>query len=207
MKRDKWLLGVVGAFVVALLCNLIELKNITGIPAHPLLLHAPVIFIPSLALATLVLEFKPDWRKQYGIALGFGAAVTAGATALAANAGETWEESLDFHDRIQIHDHAELGDKLKALTIRFGALIVLQLLLERGALGSLSERFQNPHAGLSVALAVVITIVAVGAALLTLATGHEGAKAVFGHGDGGRGNLRGGPPPPAGKFTGKYYGN
>jgi hypothetical protein len=190
MKKDKPLLIVVGAFVFALIAAVIEVKKFTGIPAHPLLLHAPVILVPALALATVVLQIKPEWRREYGIALGLGAMLTSAATSLTANSGEAWQEMLDQRDQLQIHDHAELGDKLKALVILFAVLILIQLLLERGALGSLSERFSDPRAALPMALSTLLVIVALGAAVLTFLTGHEGAKVVFGHEDGAPSALR-----------------
>ncbi len=177
--KDKWLLGVFGAFVVALLLNVVELKTITGIPAHPLLLHVPVILIPTLALVAIVFAAKPDWRRTYDIAYGFGAAATAAGTVLAANAGEQWEEMISAADRLAIHEHAELGDTLKVVVLIFAALVVLQVAIDRGALGSLGERFRGDRKPLAVLLSVAIAALAIGAGALTVATGHEGAKTVF----------------------------
>lgn len=182
MRNDKWFLGVLGAFIFSLLCNALSINSFLGVPAHPLLLHMPVIFIPVLAIATLVFIFRPDWRKVYGIAWGFGAMLTTAATTVAAGAGEAWEGKLDPRAQLLIHDHTELGDKLKVLVVLFAALVLVQLALDRGIPQSLAARFANPRSGPSVALAVVLGVVAIGAGALTFATGHEGAKAVFGHG-------------------------
>lgn len=178
--RDKWLLGVIGAFVVALLLNVVALKTLTGIPAHPLLLHIPVVLIPALAAAALVFAVKPDWRRTYGIAYGLGAAATTAGTVLAANAGEQWEEMISAADRLAIHEHAELGDTLKVVVMIFAALVILQVAIDRGALGALGERFRADRSLPAVLLSVAISALAIGAGVLTVATGHEGAKAVFG---------------------------
>lgn len=182
MRNDKWFLGVLGAFIFSLLCNAISISSFLGVPAHPLLLHMPVIFIPVLTIATLVFIFRPDWRKAYGIAWGLGAMLTTAATTLTAGAGESWEGKLNPRDQLLIHDHAELGDKLKVLTILFALLVLIQLAVDRGIPASIAARFSDPRSGLSIALAVVLGVVAIGAGALTFATGHEGAKAVFGNG-------------------------
>lgn len=195
MKNDKWFLGVLGAFVVALLSNLIRPSSITGIPAHPLLLHTAVIFIPTLAIVTLVFVFRPDWRKRYGIAWGLGAMVTFAATSLTVNAGGEWEDTLDPHDKMAIHEHAELGDTLHNVLLLVTLLILFQLAVDRGYPQKIAARFADSRAILSMLLAGALAIGAVAVGALTVATGHEGAKVVFGHGDADRGgDFR----PPAG---------
>ncbi len=177
--KDKVLAGLIAGFVLALLLNVIELGTITGIPAHPLLLHMPVIFIPTLAIAAITFAFRPDWRRTYGVAYGIGAIVTTAGTVLAANAGEKWEGTLSAVDQMAIHDHAELGDTLKVVVMVFAALILLQVAVDRGALGKIGERLSAPT--LNLWLGILVAAVAIGAGALTVATGHAGAKAVFGH--------------------------
>lgn len=196
--RDKVLVGLLAGFVLALLLNVIELGTITGIPAHPLLLHMPVIFIPSLAIAAVTFAFRPDWRRAYGVAYGIGAIITTAGTVLAANAGEKWEETLSSFDRIAIHDHAELGDKLKVVVMLFAALILLQIAVDRGALGNIGERLSAPT--LNLWLGIVVAVVAIAAGALTVATGHEGAKTVFGHEQRADGGPPGGGPDGDGDY-------
>jgi hypothetical protein len=192
MKNDKWFLGVVAAFVVSLLTNLISIGSITGIPAHPLLLHTAVIFIPTLALATLAFVARPDWRKRYDIAWGMGAMVTFAATSLTVNAGGAWKDTLDPREKLAIQDHAELGDTLHNVLLLVVVLILIQIAVDRGIPAKLAARFSNPRSALSMALAGLLAVGAIATGVLTVAVGHEGAKVVFGHGD--RAD-RGGPPP------------
>src|SRR6476659_1241847 len=108
--KDKWLLGLAGGYIVALLLNAVEIKTLTGLPAHPLLLHMPVIFVPMLATAAIVFALKPSWRKRYDIAYGIGAVVALAGTTLAAGAGEAWEktkEQMGSPDMEAIHHHGE----------------------------------------------------------------------------------------------------
>jgi hypothetical protein len=41
----------------------------SGLPAHPLFVHVPVILIPAAVIAALVFMARPDWLGRYGIAL------------------------------------------------------------------------------------------------------------------------------------------
>ena len=36
------------------------------LPAHPLLIHAPIVLLPIAAIATVVLVVKPAWRARAG---------------------------------------------------------------------------------------------------------------------------------------------
>jgi hypothetical protein len=193
---DKWMLGLGGGFVVALLFSAISLKTITGIPAHPLLLHVPVVLIPSLAIAAIVFAVKSEWRERYDIAYGIGAIVTMASTIVTANAGENWEHMLSGPRRMAIHDHAELGDKLKVVVVVFAALIMIQIVIDRGIVEGLSARFSNTRGGLAVGLSVLIAAVAIGAGVLTVIVGHEGAKVAFKDQAGG---------PARGQFPGQFY--
>src|ERR1700761_1902638 len=41
----------------------------SGLPAHPLSVHVPVILIPTTAVAAVVFMVQPVWFRRYGIAL------------------------------------------------------------------------------------------------------------------------------------------
>src|SRR6202453_722634 len=41
----------------------------SGLPAHPLFVHVPVVLIPTSVVAAVVFVFKPQWLSRYGIAL------------------------------------------------------------------------------------------------------------------------------------------
>ena len=53
-------LGILGVLTFALIP--IKINTIySGLPAHPLFLHVPVILIPVAALAALALAARPSW--------------------------------------------------------------------------------------------------------------------------------------------------
>jgi hypothetical protein len=59
-----------------------------GLPAHPLLVHIPVVLVPLLGVAVVVLALRPAWRARYGPAAAVSAVVTMVGAILAAGAGE-----------------------------------------------------------------------------------------------------------------------
>jgi uncharacterized integral membrane protein len=197
--KDKWLLGLVGGFIVAVLLNLVQFKTLTGLPAHPLLIHMPVIFDPVLATAAIVFALKPSWRREYGVAYGIGASVALAGTSLAAGAGEAWEhvkEQAGSPDMAAIRHHGELGDMLRNVVLLLAILILIQIAIDRGAVTFLKGRFENPRAMLPVLLSAGIGLIAVAAAYYTFAAGHAGAKLAFG--EEARGGAQGVQPPPGG---------
>jgi hypothetical protein len=58
-------LGILGVLTFALIP--IKINTIySGLPAHPLLLHVPVILIPVAGLAALALAARPSWWVRHG---------------------------------------------------------------------------------------------------------------------------------------------
>ena len=47
----------------------------SGLPAHPLFVHVPVVLIPTTVVAAVVFMIKPQWLSRYGIALAVAALV------------------------------------------------------------------------------------------------------------------------------------
>lgn len=196
--KDKWLLGLAGGFIVAILLNAVEIKTLTGLPAHPLLLHMPVIFVPTLAVAAIVFAFKPVWRKRYDIAYGIGAVVALAGTSIASAAGGAYEEMKEAAgspNMAAIKHHGELGETLRNVMVVLALVILVQVAIDRGAFTFLKGRFDDPTAVLPVILAVGIVGLSLLAGYLTYAAGHAGAKLVFGD-QAGSGSVQG--PPPGG---------
>ena len=66
--------------------------EIFGLPLHPLIVHAAVVFVPLAALGGLLVTFFPRLRARYGwltAAFGLEAAVSALAARLSGSATHT----------------------------------------------------------------------------------------------------------------------
>ena len=78
------------------------MDSISGLPAHPLLVHLPVVAIPLAAIGAVLLALRPGWRRAYGpvvvglAALGAVGGVLAALTAIVAaghsGASRVWND-------------------------------------------------------------------------------------------------------------------
>ena len=199
LKADPWLLGLIVGGFIALIATLFTPSTIMGLPAHPLLLHMPVIFVPCLGIAAIVFAFRADWRKTYGIAYGIGAIITAFGTMVAANAGESY-----LHEKTGLAEgqvptggasanpefaalqhHADLGGDTKIVVAILVAAILIQILIDRDIVPKVSRIFSDARSAAAIALSGLIAVLAVAATVFVLLTGHAGAKLTFGDQDRG----------------------
>ena len=96
--------------------------TVDGIPAHPLVVHAVVVFLPLAAVATLLVVARPAWRRQLGVWVLLLAAAGVVAIPVATTPGEQLKQSLGGGGPlIEIHDE-------RAETLLIPALIYLALL-------------------------------------------------------------------------------
>jgi uncharacterized membrane protein len=184
--EPRALAGLALGYVVCVALLAVEPDRAFGLPAHPLLVHLPVVLIPCLVLATVALVVRPAWRARYGLALGGLAVVALAATVLAAGAGE----QLLAHERDAgglVHEHAEAADTLRVLTFALTAAILLLLARDWRV------RRGDAAGGRAVAtvLAVVALVLSAGAGFFVVRTGHLGAKATWSQ-EGGSGDDDGG---------------
>ena len=99
------------------------MDRIFDLPAHPLVVHFPVVAIPVLALLTLGIALSPTIRRKYGhftVALGV---VTAVSTFLATMSGDSLvADSEEFKGlpAFLFDDHKALGEQTRLMV--FGLL-------------------------------------------------------------------------------------
>lgn len=154
-----------------------SLDTITGIPAHPLIVHFSLVAIPLAAILVLLFVVKPSWRDMLSyFMVAMGGAIGIGVV-LAASSGESLEERVD--ESSLLDTHAELGDQLQIIGVIFGiSLIVLgvyHLLTSRNIIQFGAERSRQLLIGF-----MVIALVTSGIAVTwDVRTGHSGAKSVW----------------------------
>jgi uncharacterized membrane protein len=159
----------------------VELETLFGLPAHPLMVHLPVVIIPLAGLIAVVFAVRSQWLDRFGWGLVALSGLGALGGILAAGSGEGLEEMGESGGRVE--EHAEMGELARTLGIVF-FLVVLGVVLARhlarkkgeGATGVWG--FVGSKAGAVVAAAALV--VSAGAATYTIsAAGHEGAKLVW----------------------------
>jgi predicted membrane protein DUF2231 len=95
----------------------IEIDELFGLPAHPLLVHVPVVLIP-LALLAALLALWPAVRRPALVATAVLAVVGAVGAVLAVGAGDKLQDRVRETERVE--EHAEQGERVELPAIAFG---------------------------------------------------------------------------------------
>jgi hypothetical protein len=210
------ILGVLGLLTFALIP--VRINTIySGLPAHPLFLHVPVILIPVAGLAALALAARPSWWARHGVWVTAVAVVALGATNLTMGAGEELREDLfggsggfvapgGVGGSNLIAQHADAADTLRIFVILFTAALIVTLAVYRADTGITS--LDGVLAGMrdtpavTALLRLAVAVLAVGSLYYVFHTGDLGAKAVW------QGRIHGGGfgGPSGGGGVGSLFG-
>jgi uncharacterized membrane protein len=170
------------------------LDQVFGVPAHPLLVHIPVVFIPLTLLVAIVAVAWARGRKVLSLVVLGCATVGMLFAQLAVMSGESLEERV--REDSLVHQHAELGEGTRTFAILVFLVAVAFVVREwRGGLRvRLAERAGTLLAPRRIGLAISVALIAVSAltTVWVVRTGHVGAKAVWNErtlnaGEGGQG--------------------
>ncbi|MEQ1873690.1 MAG: DUF2231 domain-containing protein [Ilumatobacteraceae bacterium] len=138
-----------------------------GTPAHPLLVHIPIVLLPLLSVIAIVMAAKPAWRSRLTWPLLAATLITAAVTVWATQAGEQLQDALQPALGSKGDRHAELGDQTALLaTIFFVGTLAMAVM----------DRWFKRLTRSAVALAWVVAVVGVVTAVWVIRTGHEGAR-------------------------------
>ena len=162
------------------------MDTITGLPAHPLVVHFSIVAIPLAAILVVLYTVIRSWRSVLAYLItGMGALIAIGVV-LAASSGEALEETSEESSLLQTH--AELGDQLQIIGIVFGlSLVALGLYSILSARSIITFGESRDHTVL-VALMALALVTSTVATVWDVRTGHSGAKAVWSEeGEGGEG--------------------
>ena len=94
--------------------------QISGLPAHVLLVHAVVVLVPLTAAVLVACAIWPSLLRRTGVFLPLLALVTLGCVPLTTHAGE-WLEKHTASTPL-LRKHTELGDSLLPWTVALFAL-------------------------------------------------------------------------------------
>jgi hypothetical protein len=144
-----------------------------GLPAHPLLVHAAVVFMPMVALAVAALPLFPGYRTRYASWVMAAAAGSVVFGWLVTQTGENFETALGEQNAL-LEQHAQLGDTTIYFTVSTLLASVLVVWVERAKSGGRSIA-RSLVSGISV-LAVVA---GVSTTIQVVRIGHSGATTVW----------------------------
>lgn len=161
-------------------------EEFLGVPAHPLLVHAAVVFVPLLAILTIAYSFIPFVRAHIRWTLGLLAVVTPVAALLAKLSGDAFLARLDAAGRITagFYPTLETHQRLGALTLYATlalALVTLTLVVVIGprVAAASTARVSGSRRVLSLALKALALVTAAISLYYVIRTGDSGAKAVW----------------------------
>ncbi|SBV26027.1 hypothetical protein GA0070620_1509 [Micromonospora krabiensis] len=156
-----------------------------GIPAHPLVLHAAVVFVPLLAVLTVGYALVPPIRPHTRWVLGLLAVGAPVAALLAKLSGDAFFDRLLSGNRVspeyvpRLEAHQQLGNLTLYATLGLAVLALALVVLVAPRSGGADDAVAARPAALTVPLRV-LSIAAAGVAVYyVVRTGDSGAKAVW----------------------------
>jgi uncharacterized membrane protein len=141
--------------------------EINGVPLHPLVIHAVVVFVPLASLAALLMSL-PKWRW---LARWPALLLTLGATAAAYVATITGEDLKKDRklDSPLLETHEEWGDRLMIAMWIFAALVIVAFWAWPHVTRLNGGRDREARVAVLEVLALVLVVI----------TGDAGARAVW----------------------------
>jgi predicted membrane protein DUF2231 len=151
----------------------LEIEELFGLPAHPLVVHAAVVLLPIAAVATIVCAAIPRSRRHYApVALGVALAATI-AVGFAQGSGEELQHKVDETELVE--EHTEQGEQVLpwaiAVTVAAAAVTALPYLERR--------RPDLPGRTITAVVLVASLVAGIGASWTVIDVGHSGAKATW----------------------------
>jgi uncharacterized membrane protein len=184
----------------------------SGLPAHPLFVHVPVVLIPTTVVTAFVFMCKREWLARYGIALAVVSIVAMSSIFLTMQAGAALRAALRLRGQAAklISEHSHAAHILAIVYVVFTATLIVTFAAQRISGGmptglGVVDGLLAPKSVFA-ALRVALVLLSIAAGYMVFRTGDLGAKAVwegrlqaaqhgFPGGPGGPGLF---PPPGAG---------
>jgi uncharacterized membrane protein len=157
----------------------------SGLPAHPLFVHVPVVLIPTTVIIAVVFVVKPAWLTRYGIALALVSILAMSSIFLAMQAGAALRGALNLQGQAAtlISEHSHAAHILAIVYVLFTATLIITFAAQRISSGmptglSILDELLSSKALFS-ALRVLLVLLAIVTSYMVFRTGDLGAKAVW----------------------------
>lgn len=155
------------------------MERIGDLPAHPLLVHFPVVMIPLLTIGAVWIAVRPSARQSLSGYLALLGIATFASTLLAASSGDAlatiFSEGTDYADVIA--DHRGQGELLRFFSGIFAALLLGVWAMTRRGMGAEAGDGRRSVVLTVSALCVVAGLVS---SAWVVRTGHSGATNSWG---------------------------
>jgi uncharacterized membrane protein len=145
----------------------LPIKEIFGLPVHPLVVHAVVVLVPLASLGLIVMATSIKRSKRYGGPVTLIAGIALGSAFLAMASGRDLAARFGYGAQ----EHFEMGEWMPWVALAVFVNCLLLWLLDKKP-----PKRSLPGTVLAIA-GLVVAVVAIGA---TVYTGHLGAELVWG---------------------------
>jgi uncharacterized membrane protein len=166
--------------------------TIFGLPAHPLMVHAPVVLIPLAVAAALVYALVPPLRQRVGWVLVLLSLAGAGGAFAAVESGQRF--ALTKPSSTQLNTHGNFGLQVRDFAVLLAVVAVVLVGVDMSRRGRSTFRpsgdsdgytYQRPRSGgvvmtvVSLVLSIGLLAVAGAAMFYVVRTGDSGARMVW----------------------------
>ncbi|WP_189078566.1 DUF2231 domain-containing protein [Mangrovihabitans endophyticus] len=153
--------------------------QIGGLPVHALVVHAAVVFVPLLAVGSVIYAMVIPWRPRVGWAVTILAVLTPVTTLVAKESGEQLldrlrERGLSGRGLEILTDHEGYGSMTFWFSLALGLVTLLMVAVAR------ARRTKTMPRVVEIVLAVAAVALAVVSGYYVYRTGDSGATAVWG---------------------------
>ena len=161
--------------------QLLAIDTVGGIPAHPLLVHIPVLMIPLALVLTLLAFYQPARTAALWGATGSAFVGLIGCF-LASGSGEALQNAVQRSALLR--EHTEAGDMVAAFAAPFFIVLLVALVIELSRqdavpfVKSVSMAKRASASALTGVMALSVVLGAV-ASWKTYDAGHSGAKSAW----------------------------
>ncbi|KDA06535.1 hypothetical protein DC31_09020 [Microbacterium sp. CH12i] len=155
-----------------------DLLEISGLPLHPLIVHAVVVLLPLTACALLLGTFVPAARRRLGVVTPIASLVVLALVPITIAAGESLKEVVGALPSVQHHEM--LGRMLPPWAIALFIVAAAQWAWFRFRPRPANRQATKGDRATVVVFAVAATVVAVGSTVMVILIGEAGARAVWG---------------------------
>lgn len=155
--------------------------TVFGLPTHPLIVHAVVIFVPLTALAAVALTAVPRWRTRFGVLAALAALTSIGSVYVAQEAGERLEDRVLRPEDAPFElvlEHTELGEQLLpyVLVLSIALLALIGLAVWAKWRGAARPSWVNIASWGIGAVSIVGAVLSI---IYAIRIGHSGTEAVW----------------------------
>jgi hypothetical protein len=163
-------------------------EEIGGLPLHPLVIHAAVVFVPLLAIGSVAYAVLPGLRRLLWWAVGLLALAGAGSTVLARFSGLAFRQRLlrkhlltpEFMPKVSAHLHYGTVTMWLTIALAVVSLVLIWAVPRRKADGAAGSGGRGGGTAIQVVFAVVVIGLAVASLYYVYRTGDSGARMVWG---------------------------